>query len=326
MLDIRNLAVGIRTRYSSDKEGSFATTSAQPDRPPDATDGPRFLQPIDLSSGKVVISLQDMINTTVALKSNLDLEVIQPSSSWSAAIFSNTQPSLDQSTPSQHNEDQNNTPVVTAISGLQRQILLLRNDLNFELWLSRENAKHIGRLYQDQILMRTAETERQGLVCMLFWTWSRDTTKLSSFLWQYNKLRKYRTQVISLEAELREHKLQASTAKNKYADWNTELQQKMKELREEKKQWLLETGTLRTSQKETQVCEFTSVLYNWNLMRYYRRSSMHNPGCWRMRPIRYFFCKRRRKRTSTRSIGYETMSGRFKSTLRIRKCGMSQCV
>ena len=37
----------------------------------------------------------------------------------------------------------------------------------------------------------------------------------------------------------------------------------MKELREEKKQWLLETGTLRTSQKETQVREFTSVLLSW---------------------------------------------------------------
>lgn len=174
MLDIRNLAVGIRTRYSSDEESSSASTLAQSDEPPDATDDPRFLRPIDLSSGKVVISLQDMINTTVALKSNLDLEVIQPSSSWSPAIFSNTiaQPLLDESSPSQHNEDQNriedpnNSPVVTAISGLQRQILLLRNDLNFELWLSRENAKHIGRLYQDQILMRTAETERQGLVCV----------------------------------------------------------------------------------------------------------------------------------------------------------------
>ena len=171
MLDIRNLAVGIQARYASDEESSFATTSAQPDGPPDATDGPRFLRPIDLSSGKVVISLQDMINTTVALKSNLDLEVIQPSSPWSPAIFSNTtvQPLPDQSSASQLNEDQNNTPVITAFAGLQRQILLLRNDLNFELWLSRENAKHIGRLYQDQILMRTAETERQGLVCMLFW-------------------------------------------------------------------------------------------------------------------------------------------------------------
>ena len=125
---------------------------------------------------------------------------------------------------------------------------------------------------------------------------------------------------------MREHKLQASTAKNKYADWNTELQNKLKELREEKKQWLLETGTLRTSQKETQVREFTSVLHSWNLMRYHRRSSMHNPGYWRMRPISYFFCKRRRKKTSTRSIDYATTSGRLRSTLKIRKCGMFRCV
>ena len=170
MLDIRNLAVGIRTRYSLDKLGYVSTTTEQPDDPLDVTDGPQFLRPIDLSSGRTVISLQDMINTTIALKSNLDLEVIQPSLSWSPAVFSNrtVSSSLDQSGPSRDYGDQNSPHVAQAISGLQREILLLRNDLNFELWLSRENSKHIGRLYQDQILMRTAETERQGLVCMLF--------------------------------------------------------------------------------------------------------------------------------------------------------------
>jgi hypothetical protein len=171
MLDIRNMAVGIRARYSPDKATSSATTSAQADNPPDvtdATDGLRFLRPIDLSSGRTVISLQDMIDTTVALKSDLDLEVIQPSSSWSPAIFSNTT-SLNQSSSSSQDNDQKTAFMVSqAISGLQREILLLRNDLNFELWLSRENSKHIGRLYQDQILMRTAESERQGLVCMPF--------------------------------------------------------------------------------------------------------------------------------------------------------------
>jgi len=59
--------------------------------------------------------------------------------------------------------------------------------------------------------------------------------------------------VISLEGELREHKQQASNAKNKYADWNTELQKKLKELREEKKSWVSEAALLRTAQKETQV-------------------------------------------------------------------------
>ena len=72
---------------------------------------------------------------------------------------------------------------------------------------------------------------------------------------KYNKLRKYRSQVISLEGELLEHKQQASSAKNKYADWNTELQKKLKELREEKKNWFLEAAALRTAQKETQVSD-----------------------------------------------------------------------
>jgi len=105
----------------------------------------------------------------------------------------------------------------------------LKNELNFELWLSRENVQHVGRLYQERILSKNAEVERQGL---------------------YNKLRNYRTQVIGLESELREHKEQASSAKYKYAEWNTELQGKLRELRDEKKKWTMEAAALRTEAKE----------------------------------------------------------------------------
>ena len=70
---------------------------------------------------------------------------------------------------------------------------------------------------------------------------------------QYNKLRKYRAEVVRLEGELQEHKRQASNAKNKYADWNAELQKKLKELREEKKNWQSEAAALRTAEKEGQV-------------------------------------------------------------------------
>lgn len=54
--------------------------------------------------------------------------------------------------------------VSQAISGLQREIILIRNELFFELWLSRQNIQHIGRLFQDRILSKAAEAERQGLV------------------------------------------------------------------------------------------------------------------------------------------------------------------
>lgn len=176
MLDIRNLAVGLRARYISgrpspslnppESESSSTTSDAKPPLEP------QVMKPIDLSSGRTVISLQDMIDTTIALKSKLDLEVIQPTSQWPHSLFS----AIGVSSPEQNDlppmatleQDPNSLHVAQAISGLQREVLLLRNDLNFELWLSRENAKHIARLYQDRILMKTAETERQGLVSIVF--------------------------------------------------------------------------------------------------------------------------------------------------------------
>ncbi|PPQ72091.1 hypothetical protein CVT24_008378 [Panaeolus cyanescens] len=241
MLDIRNLAVGIHARYrygtqTTNKLAPSSTEGIPAEQISESLQSPQFLRPIDLSSGKAVISLQDMIDTTIALKSNLDIEVVQPSSSWASTVYANSSPPTATLGPTNSplpalTEEDNASHVAQAISGLQREVLLLRNELNFELWLSRENAKHIARLYQDRILMRTAEAERQGL---------------------YNKLRKYRAQVNSLESELREHRQRASTDKNKYADWNTELVKKLKEFREEKKNWNLEAAALRKKEKETQ--------------------------------------------------------------------------
>jgi hypothetical protein len=56
-----------------------------------------------------------------------------------------------------------------------------------------------------------------------------------------------------LEKELREHKEQASSARNKYSDWNSELGKKLREFREEKKAWILEAATLRAADKQAQV-------------------------------------------------------------------------
>jgi uncharacterized protein (DUF3084 family) len=71
---------------------------------------------------------------------------------------------------------------------------------------------------------------------------------------QYNKLRNYRSQVAQLEDELRTHKASASSTKERYADWNTELQKKLQEFREQKKSWINEAAALRTADKEAKVC------------------------------------------------------------------------
>lgn len=184
MLDIRNLSIGLRERYvleaknpgSTINPGESATDlpGAQvEDGAKEAEEAIQLIKPIDLSSGKAVISLQDMIEASVALKTNIDLEIRKPVSSPKCGFMSRSDVTDVVPPPSPTEESsgasENPSHVREAISGLQREVLLLRNELNFELWHSRENSKHIGRLYKDRILMRTAESERQGLVraCIL---------------------------------------------------------------------------------------------------------------------------------------------------------------
>lgn len=172
MLDIRNAALGIRERRSGlEVKPELAVPKAPPSPVEDWDANEPSVHPIDLSADRPLVSLQDMIATSVALKSNLNIEVIKPTSSWPGALFPITaSPSRANIVlPSDSVSDTGEMPshVVQALSGLQREVLLLRNELNFELWLSRENVKHIGRLYQDRILSKGAEAERQGLVSNL---------------------------------------------------------------------------------------------------------------------------------------------------------------
>ncbi|KAG2158333.1 uncharacterized protein EDB93DRAFT_661000 [Suillus bovinus] len=240
MLDVRNTALGSKQSYagiaSAASEPSLlgSTTIFDGDTSTAPTPHPGYAE---LPAAKPRISLESMITASVALKSNLDVEIEAPTAAWSSLLFptgssSPTKRAFDiPSEPNTYNEQQLPSHVAQAISGLQREVLLLRNELNFELWLSRENVKHIGRLYQDRILSKNAEVEQQGL---------------------FNKLRHYRAEVQRLDRQLRDHREQSSSAKNKYADWNTELQNKLKEFREEKKAWVSEAASLRTAEKEAQ--------------------------------------------------------------------------
>ncbi|KAF9246273.1 hypothetical protein BU15DRAFT_70380 [Melanogaster broomeanus] len=242
MLDMRNTTLGSRHSHSQGTStgpdvvtGNLPSllTSTEEDTSGAPTPHPGH---IELPSSKTRVSLQDTITTSIALKSNLEVDIESSSASWSTLLFpsgssSPAKASIGLPTESVGGDDGTQLPshVAEAISSLQREVLLLKTELNFELWLSKENVQHIGRLHQDRILSKNAEVERQGL---------------------YNKLRQYRAQVQSLERELREHKEQSSSAKNKYSDWNTELQKKLREFREEKKAWVSEVAALRTAEKE----------------------------------------------------------------------------
>lgn len=177
-----------------ESEGEFSFFASPPPMRADElteADPTPHSQPVDLDhgpTGRPRISLQDMVSASVALKSSLDVEILGPSATWPPGLFPtatsspskgsislppeneppiSTSTSLLQPEPRSH-DDPLPPHVVQAISGLQREVILLRNELNFELWLSRENVRHIGRLYQDRILSKNAEAERQGLVCYTF--------------------------------------------------------------------------------------------------------------------------------------------------------------
>jgi hypothetical protein len=104
------------------------------------------------------VSLQDMVNTSIALNSHLDVDIVDPTPIWPYALF----PS--EAMPQSPGKPEPGSSVVQAITGLQQEVLLLRNELNFESWLARENVRQIGRLFEQRIMSRNAEVERQNLV------------------------------------------------------------------------------------------------------------------------------------------------------------------
>lgn len=197
MLDLRNAAFGMRERHPefnlnirhedhSGREIPYINTPALLfDGDEEGGTGGPTPHPVELelTPGQARISLSDMIATSVALKSNLDVEILKPSTPWPSGLFPTATSSPSKGSISLPPESESSSlllpesqiqeqslpiHVVQAISGLQREVLLLRNELNFELWLSRENVKHIGRLYQNKILSKNAEAERQGLVSLHF--------------------------------------------------------------------------------------------------------------------------------------------------------------
>lgn len=59
---------------------------------------------------------------------------------------------------------------------------------------------------------------------------------------------------MELESELREQRNSSTAFKEQYTDWNAELQKKLRDFREEKKSWILESAALRTAEKGAKVC------------------------------------------------------------------------
>ena len=181
MLNARNIRIGSRQGDPDDASGAtprMATNSLS--RSTTAVSPHSTKEP---SRGRFRISLRDIVATSVALKSGVDIEIDggEPQVAWPDLLFLGspnspgkrsvplTPEGASAKSPLAHDEGIPDH-VAEAISALQRKLILMNNELNCELWLARRNVEHISRLKKECELAKSAEGERQGLVSFSFQT------------------------------------------------------------------------------------------------------------------------------------------------------------
>lgn len=178
MLNARNVRIGLRQEDPDDASGEtprLATGSLSK-----STTGVSSRSTEEPLRGRFRISLRDIVATSVALKSGIDIEIDGGGSqaAWPDLLSfgSLSSPGKRSSSlpldgvpvkPSQGRDKEIPDHVAEAISTLQRKLILMNNELNCELWLARRNVEHIGRLKKECELAKSAEGERQGLVSPL---------------------------------------------------------------------------------------------------------------------------------------------------------------
>jgi len=128
--------------------------------------------------------------------------------------------------PNQNSSHEDSPSLVAqAISSLQRENLLLRNELEFELWLKSQTSSHSSYLYKDSVKLRV-EGEADSLK-------------------RHKTLVKYRRRYTEIRTEFEAHKEQASTSIHELKTWNKAQEDKVAEMRKKERAWSIEASTLK---------------------------------------------------------------------------------
>ncbi|KAI9496677.1 hypothetical protein BDB00DRAFT_758113 [Zychaea mexicana] len=102
------------------------------------------------------------------------------------------------------------------IAALKREVLLLRNELNFELFVKQQHLQHMGRLHREHVVDSSVEAERQRT---------------------YNTTRMLRAQLKDATNALTKLKAESALTKQKHIKWEDEQQGKLRSYREARKKW-----------------------------------------------------------------------------------------
>lgn len=113
---------------------------------------------------------------------------------------------------------------------LRREIMLLRNDLNFERYLKQQHLSHIGQLRRMQVREATVEAETQNLI-------------------NANKILKGKLEEAKNLTTQTKKESDKSRAQSK--KWEQDLTAKLRAMKDEQKKWILEGDFLRRDLQES---------------------------------------------------------------------------
>ncbi|KAF7725209.1 hypothetical protein EC973_000375 [Apophysomyces ossiformis] len=151
-----------------------------------------------------------------------------------AAAGSTTSPVASTSILAQPGEsDSASSETKFLIAALKREVLLLRNELNFELFLKQQHLQHIGRLHREHVFDSSVEAERQQL---------------------YNTTRMLKAQLKQTTAALESLKAETAMTKQKHIKWEDEQSGKLRYYREARKEWQSQMEAARQKLTEYEKC------------------------------------------------------------------------
>ncbi|KAF9167654.1 hypothetical protein BGX21_000139 [Mortierella sp. AD011] len=113
---------------------------------------------------------------------------------------------------------------------LERDLLMAKNELNFELFLKQQHIQQISKVHRAHVLDASVEAERQNL---------------------YNTCRSLKAQLQETKLLLEKEKNELEKRKNKQTHWDTELKNKMQTFRDERKQLQFEVERLKQDINDT---------------------------------------------------------------------------
>jgi hypothetical protein len=219
---------GSTTSWRNTQSTVFVSPSEGPDMPQTFEIPPRSKSTKSFKSGN-----DPMDSPTLPPATDFQKQTPPGVTALSAQALIAKQPSLDNFVQSvtSANPPTNTSPHGHSMASLQREIMLLRNDLNFERYLKLQHLAHIGQLQRKNIKEATAEAETQNLINM--------NRTLKARLAKANEL----------YAQLKKETL---TSRNQSKKWESDLSAKVRTYKESERTWHSDEDKIRYELQRTQ--------------------------------------------------------------------------